>query len=102
MPSIFAMRSCNVFPTAISFARWLRRAGPLSPYLDFSEIAALSAGRNVSVIVLRLHNTRFGRLIERLSAVLAESISALERGAILIIEESRHRIRFFSRSGLRS
>jgi len=62
--------------------------------LDFSEIAALSAGRTVSVIVLRLRNPRFEHLVGRLGSVLAESGRELERGAVITVEESRYRVRF--------
>lgn len=62
--------------------------------LDFSEIAALTPGRPASLIVLRLQNARFQHVIERLSAVLAESGAALEKGAVISVEEARHRIRY--------
>ena len=62
--------------------------------LDFGEIAALSRGRKASVVVFRLHNTRSDHVIARLSVVLEESMSALETGAVVVIEESRHRIRY--------
>lgn len=61
--------------------------------LDFGEIAALSRGRKVSVVVFRLRNTRTSHVIDRLTAVLADTMAALERGAVVIVEESRHRIR---------
>lgn len=62
--------------------------------LDFSEIAALAPGQPASVIVLRLHDARFQHVIERLSAVLAVSVGALEQGAVISVEDARHRIRF--------
>lgn len=62
--------------------------------LDFGEIAALSRGRKASVVVFRLHNTRNDHVIARLSVVLEESMSALETGAVVVVEESRHRIRY--------
>ena len=62
--------------------------------LDFGEIAALSRGRKASVVVFRLHNTRSDHVIARLSVVLEESMSALEMGAVVVVEESRHRIRY--------
>lgn len=74
-------------------AAWEKRA-VLTFDLDFSEIAALTRGRLASLIVLRLHNTRFRHVIDRLSAVLAESAAALEKGAVISVEESRHRIRY--------
>lgn len=61
--------------------------------LDFSEIAALSGGECTSVIVFRLQNTRHEHVIVRLTAVLAESSAALERGAVISVEEDRHRVR---------
>jgi predicted nuclease of predicted toxin-antitoxin system len=61
--------------------------------LDFAEIAALSRGAKASVVVFRLHNTRTRHVIDRLAAVLADSAESLEEGAVLVVEESRHRIR---------
>lgn len=62
--------------------------------LDFSEIAALTRGQRASLIVLRLHNARFQHVVDRLTAVLAESAAALEKGAVISVEEARHRIRY--------
>ena len=67
--------------------------------LDFSEIAALTRGRLASLIVLRLHNARFQHVIDRLSKVLAESAAALEKGAVISVEESRHRVRYLPVGG---
>ncbi|TAN56289.1 MAG: hypothetical protein EPN19_01125 [Betaproteobacteria bacterium] len=61
--------------------------------LDFSEIAALTDGHRTSVIVLRLHDPRFQHVIDRMSAVLADSASALQKGAVISVEETRHRVR---------
>lgn len=61
--------------------------------LDFGEIAALSCSERTSVIVFRLQNTRHEHVVARLSAVLAESSAALERGAVISVEEDRHRVR---------
>lgn len=61
--------------------------------LDFGEILALSKGRSVSVILFRLHNTRTPHVIERLKKVLEEAENALREGAIVVVEEGRHRIR---------
>ena len=46
------------------------------------------------MILLRLENTRTTHVIERLEAVLAGSSDALTHGAVVIIEEGRHRIRY--------
>jgi predicted nuclease of predicted toxin-antitoxin system len=61
--------------------------------LDFGEIAALSRGRRPSVIIFRLHNARASHVIDRLSIALDRALQPLERGAVVIVEESRHRIR---------
>jgi predicted nuclease of predicted toxin-antitoxin system len=63
--------------------------------LDFSDLAAIT--RHVlpaRVILFRLNNARTARVIERLESVLAASGDALARGSIVIIEETRHRIRY--------
>jgi predicted nuclease of predicted toxin-antitoxin system len=61
--------------------------------LDFSEIAALSRGTPAKVIVFRLRNTHATNVIGRLSAVLADPRTGLDRGAVVSVEESRHRVR---------
>jgi predicted nuclease of predicted toxin-antitoxin system len=61
--------------------------------LDFGEIVALSSLPRSSVIVFRLHDTRTARVIERLEKVLADAATPLERGAIVVVEEARHRVR---------
>ncbi len=61
--------------------------------LDFGEIIALSQGNPPSVILFRLNNTRTPFLIERLSRVLPDVADALTSGAIVVVEDGRHRIR---------
>ena len=61
--------------------------------LDFSEILAFSAGDHASVVLFRLRNTRTDHVRERLSAVLPDAGPALEKGAVVVVEESRYRIR---------
>ena len=61
--------------------------------LDFAEILALSGSNTVSAIVFRLVNTRSTHVIERLERVLLESTQDLEDGAIISVEEGRHRVR---------
>jgi predicted nuclease of predicted toxin-antitoxin system len=63
--------------------------------LDFGEIVALSKGRKTGVILFRLRNTRTAFVIQRLSEVISECADALMRGAIVIVEEARHRVREF-------
>jgi predicted nuclease of predicted toxin-antitoxin system len=61
--------------------------------LDFTEIVALSGRTQVSAVVFRLMNTRSAHVIERLKRVLLESAQDLEEGAIISVEEGRHRVR---------
>jgi predicted nuclease of predicted toxin-antitoxin system len=61
--------------------------------LDFGEIVAASGTRVPSVMVFRLRNARSKHVIDRLSKVLADSSEALAAGAVITVEESRHRIR---------
>ena len=63
--------------------------------LDFGEIVALCKGRKAGVVLFRLRNTRTDFVIQRLSTVISECADALTRGAIVIVEESRRRVREF-------
>lgn len=63
--------------------------------LDFGEIVALSRGRKTGVMLFRVRNTRVSFVIQRLADVISECADALTRGAIVIVEEARHRIREF-------
>jgi len=61
--------------------------------LDFGDIVAVTGGRAPSVVVFRLHNTRAEHVIQRLAVVLDKALDALQRGAVVVVEESRVRIR---------
>ena len=61
--------------------------------LDFSEIAALSGESLTSVITFRLRNTTTPNVIARLDAVLAASLTSIESGAVVSVEDTRHRVR---------
>ena len=61
--------------------------------LDFGEILALSGASTVSVVLFRMANLRAGRVIERLGSALGACAGELERGAIVVVEESRLRVR---------
>jgi predicted nuclease of predicted toxin-antitoxin system len=82
----------DIFEKAVSEKRII-----LTFDLDFGEIVALSAGRRASVILFRLHNTRTPHVMDRLRKVLKDSGEALEKGAIVVVEESRHRTRRLAR-----
>jgi predicted nuclease of predicted toxin-antitoxin system len=78
----------EIFTKAISENRVI-----LTFDLDFGEIAALARGRKASVVVFRLHNTRTAHVLERLASVLVDCSSILEQGAVVVVEENRHRVR---------
>jgi predicted nuclease of predicted toxin-antitoxin system len=78
----------EIFTKAISENRVI-----LTFDLDFGEIAALARGRKASVVVFRLHNTRTAHVLDRLASVLPDCSSILEKGAIVVVEEDRHRVR---------
>jgi predicted nuclease of predicted toxin-antitoxin system len=61
--------------------------------LDFGEILAASAGQIVSVVLFRLRNTRADFVIQRLADALNQSNAELSQGAILVVEDGRHRVR---------
>ncbi len=86
------MPNGEIFEKAISEGRIV-----LTFDLDFGEIIALSGGRRTGVVPFRLRNTRTPHVVDRLQRVLKESARALEQGAIVVVEESRHRIRQWPR-----
>ena len=61
--------------------------------LDFGEILALSGDASVSVVLFRLRNTSTPFVLGRLKTVLADSGESLEKGAVVIVEDGRHRMR---------
>jgi len=61
--------------------------------LDFGEIVAMSGGKVISVVLFRLNNTSSEFVIKRLETVLNDAEEALKSGAIVTVEEARHRIR---------
>jgi predicted nuclease of predicted toxin-antitoxin system len=61
--------------------------------LDFGEIVAASRGGMVSVVLFRLHNARADFVIQRLDTVLGTSAEELAHGAVVLVEDARHRVR---------
>ncbi len=61
--------------------------------LDFGELLAATASKIVSVVLFRLRNTRTDHVIMRLQHVLSESSDELEQGAVVLVEDGRHRVR---------
>lgn len=61
--------------------------------LDFGDILALGVLDKPSVILCRLADERAESVNQHLSAVLAERLSDLESGALILVEDSRYRFR---------
>ncbi len=58
--------------------------------LDFSEIAALTGGSKGSVILIRLGDPGFRHVVDRLSAVLAESAAATKQSSQGTLQMPKH------------
>jgi predicted nuclease of predicted toxin-antitoxin system len=61
--------------------------------LDFGDILALGVLDKPSVIIFRLADERAGSVNQRLSVVLAERLADLESGALILVEDTRYRVR---------
>jgi predicted nuclease of predicted toxin-antitoxin system len=78
----------KIFEKAISDRRVL-----LTFDLDFGEVVGLSGTRSPGVVIFRLRNTTTPHVIARLRNVLEQSSKDLGDGAIVVVEETRHRVR---------
>jgi predicted nuclease of predicted toxin-antitoxin system len=61
--------------------------------LDFGDILALGVLDKPSAIICRLADERADSVNQRLSAVLTERIGDLESGALILVEDTRYRVR---------
>jgi len=61
--------------------------------LDFGDILAASRGRAPSVILFRLSCARPEKVNAQLEGVLRDASAALSEGAIVVVENQRHRVR---------
>jgi predicted nuclease of predicted toxin-antitoxin system len=61
--------------------------------LDFGDILALGVYDKPSAIIFRLADERASSVNQRLAAVLSERRTDLESGALIIIEDTRYRVR---------
>ena len=82
------MPNGEIFEKALSEDRIV-----LTSDLDFGEIAAVLKDTLGKVLLLRLHNTRAANVIRRLTSVLPRVEGDLAAGAVVIVEEARHRVR---------
>ena len=62
--------------------------------LDFGEIVALSKGKRAGVILFRLQNARAEHVIRRLAVLFSNAPPSFEN-LVVIVEETRYRIRRF-------
>jgi predicted nuclease of predicted toxin-antitoxin system len=61
--------------------------------LDFGDLLALGVMDKPSVIIFRLADERADSVNQRLSAVLTERSAELESGALILVEDTRYRVR---------
>lgn len=62
--------------------------------LDFGDLAVFTRDRPARIILFRLENARTPHVIDRLGTVLSVSSDVLQRPVIVIVEDSRHRVRY--------
>ena len=93
---VFHVRDMNMHrapdPEILEKARNDKRV-VLTCDLDFGEILSASGEDCPSVIIFRLEDETPEHVNKRLKQALPESIEALIKGAIVVVEEGRHRIR---------
>jgi predicted nuclease of predicted toxin-antitoxin system len=65
----------------------------LSFDLDFGDVLALGVMDKPSAILFRLADERADSVNERLSTILNERITDLESGALILVEDTRYRVR---------
>ena len=61
--------------------------------LDFGDVLALAVLDKPSVIIFRLSDERPPAVNQRLATVLQERSADLESGALILVEDSRYRVR---------
>jgi len=61
--------------------------------LDFADLLALDVRTSPSVVIFRLRDETPASVNPRLLQVLNERSSELENGALIVVEESRYRMR---------
>lgn len=62
--------------------------------LDFGTLATLAQDQAARVVLFRVSNARLSRVIERLGVVLSAAEDALARSAVVLVEDTRLRIRY--------
>ena len=85
---LFKMEDAGILDKARSESRIV-----LTFDLDFGDLLAASGERLPSVIIFRLRNQTPGAVRPRLFEILSECETDLEAGTIIIVEETRYRVR---------
>ena len=85
---LFKMEDAGILDKARSESRIV-----LTFDLDFGDLLAASGERLPSVIIFRLRNQTPGAVRPRLFEILSERETDLEAGVIIIVEETRYRVR---------
>ncbi len=79
-------------PDVLAWARDRKRV-VLTHDLDFGAMLALTGGTGPSVIQVRTHDILPASLGSRLVKLLRQFEADLENGAIIVVDEWRHRVR---------
>jgi predicted nuclease of predicted toxin-antitoxin system len=96
------MRFLADMGVSLRVVEWLRSSGHDTIHLrdeglqkmPNGEIVAANGGSNsVGVILFRLRNTRADYVVQRLNIVLQRSTEELAQGAVVLVEDERHRVR---------
>ncbi len=61
--------------------------------LDFADLLALGFLQSPSVMIFRLSDETPGSVTPRLMSVIRERQQDLERGAVIVVEDTRYRLR---------
>ncbi len=61
--------------------------------LDFGDLLALGALENPSVLIFRMANETASAVNARIETVLGERAAELESGTLILVEETRYRVR---------
>lgn len=86
--------ACNAHPIATSSSVHLRIPVLSVTFdLDFGDLRALGVLSKPSAILFRLADERPESVNQRLAVVIAECLTDLEAGALVLVEDTRYRVR---------
>ena len=94
MPCTYGIRVCNACLMKKFWRRLGRKAESLLTFdLDFADLLALGMAQSPSVMIFRLNDETPAAVIPRMLSVIQERRQELEEGAIIMVEDSRYRLR---------